>query len=155
MPETPPRATSFYDLFRGAERRVLSFFGNAEDQGPFWTPDGDVIQYPTGSLLTVELEVVDLGGGLFRLAENAWFDYLSELHWGDEFFADTIHLGALHIKRISLPLKFDHRMVLGQSLKINSIESNEIHAAGGGWDSLLNVCTIITLPINNLDQKND
>ena len=86
MPETPPRATSFYDLFRGAERRVLSFFGNAEDQGPFWTPDGDVIQYPTGSLLTVELEVVDLGGGLFRLAENAWFDYLV----GPEIFISSL-----------------------------------------------------------------
>ena len=143
----------FADLLKGAKRRCLHFSGTDQSEGPFWNEEGDFIHQQNGLPLDATLLVVDLGNGKFRLAENPYFDDLTTLFWGDEFYAMETQSGELQINKIALPLKFKHQTsIVGGKVDLNSEHFKKIVESGGNWELIAGGFLITSAPVEVLNE---
>ena len=133
----------FYDLFDRAHEAILIFPVDEEGFGPYFNVEGN-LDLSKGAELSVEsVQVVDLGGGRYRMGDNSLVMCGLALFWGDEFIAskkgDELEL----VKR--LPSKFKHYDTIG---KANSLDV--AHRYGGGWAQELMLLRV-TIPIEQAE----
>ena len=77
--------------------------------------------------------LVDLGGGLFRLAEKMDGPFSAlPMSWGDEFYALECGPGRLRFQRMDCPQKFSHlRLLLSGPFESDGKASELIHLTRG------------------------
>lgn len=107
--------------------------------------------------------LVDLGGGLFRLAEKLDGPFSGlPMSWGDEFFALVSGPGKLRFQRMDTPQKYSHlRLFLSSPFEADGRASELIHQHGGGWEVVASGMLTATVPVekeqalfNDLRQAN-
>ena len=93
--------------------------------------------------------LVDLGDGLFRLAEKMDEPFSGlPMSWGDEFFALESGPGRLRFHRLVSPQKFSHlRLILSGPFEPDGKASELIHRHGGGWDVVAGGMLTATVPV--------
>lgn len=123
---------------------------SANGEGPFWDLNGIPICFDGVEPELVRILAVPLGNDLFRLAENPLFEPLTELKWGDDFFAELSLPDRLKLKRVLTPKKYRHafNFISGPSLEGSKI-SDRIHELGGGWERVAGGMLTVTLPAEN------
>jgi hypothetical protein len=92
--------------------------------------------------------LVDLGGGLFRLAEKMDGPFSAlPMSWGDEFYALVSGPGRLRFQRMDSPPKFSHlRLLLSGPFEPEGKASELIHRHGGGWEVVAGGMLTATVP---------
>lgn len=95
--------------------------------------------------------LVDLGGGLFRLAEKMDGPFSGlPMSWGDEFFAVESRPGRLRFQRMDSPQRFFHlRLFLSGPFEPSGKASELIHRHGGGWEVIAGGMLTATAPVDN------
>jgi len=93
--------------------------------------------------------LVDLGGGLFRLAEKLDGPFSGlPMSWGDEFLALEAGPGRLRFQRMDSPQKFSHlRLLLSGTYEPDGRASELIHQHGGGWEVVAGGMLTATVPV--------
>ena len=61
----------FYDLFEGAYDAILTFPVDEEGCGPFFDAEGNLDPSKGAELSHESVQVVDLGGGRYRMGDNS------------------------------------------------------------------------------------
>jgi len=151
----------FYDLIKGAKEYDLEFAVNETGGGPNWDDQGVPISIATSTQEIVRISAVPVGGNLFRLAKNVFFEPLTELSWGDEFHAVEVSTGHLELIGVVLPLKYRHeRILMPGSLTDGGMLSfsaflNKIHELDGGWEIVAGGILTVTLPVENWAKLSD
>jgi hypothetical protein len=133
----------FYDLFEGAHDAILTFPVGEEGCGPFFDAEGNLDLSKGAELSHESVQVVDLGGGRYRMGDNSLLMSGLTLFWGDEFIAkkkgDELEL----VKR--LPSKFKHYDSIGKAKSLGVA-----HRYGGGWAEELMLLRV-TIPVEKAD----
>lgn len=95
--------------------------------------------------------LVDLGGGLFRLAEKLDGPFSAlPMCWGDEFFATVIEGERLRFKRMGGTQKYEHlQLLLSGPFEAEGKASELIHLHGGGWEVVAGGMFTATVPVGN------
>ncbi len=130
----------FYDLFDGAFEAILTFPVDEEGSGPHFDADGNLDLSKGVELSYESVQVVELGGGRYRMGDNSLFmSGLLTLLWGDEFIANKNGDELELVKR--LPSQFKHYNTIGKAKSLNVV-----HSYGGGWAEELMLLRV-TIPI--------
>lgn len=147
FPSDHREVPSFYRLLEGAKPITLGFwFDNQTFEGPV-DPATAKLTPERYDWCEDEVKVVDLGEGRFRLADKPDFGELTEINWGDEFYADSSSNGLEFVRRV-LPAKFRHEQwVMTGPISNETDLSNTIHALGGGWFCIMGGICTVTLPV--------
>jgi hypothetical protein len=140
----------FYDLLENAKPYQLIFSCDSFDEGPQWDANGKATSVKGGHETEVEVWLIALGEDLYRLARNTFLEPPTTLHWGDEFIAMKTANGALVFNGVMKPPKFTHQKNGSFFPTTGSDLANKIHELGGGWETIANYFSIVTLPIENL-----
>lgn len=138
----------FYALFKGAKEFVLAFPADEDGCGPFWNEFGEMDTDRGGSQTEEKVDLVELGGGLYRLATKCFWPFSGlSLNWGDEFFAELGADNELVFLGIAMPRKFKHYqfMASGPFNNDNPI-AQIVHQYGGGWETVAMGILTLTVP---------
>ncbi len=134
----------FYDLFEGAYDVILTFPVDEEGCGPFFDAEGNLDLSKGAELSHESVQVVDLGGGRYRMGDNSLLmSGLLTLLWGDEFIANKKEDELELVKR--QPSKFKHYDSIGKAKSLDVA-----HRYGGGWAEELMLLRV-TIPIDQAD----
>lgn len=133
----------FYDLFDGAYEAILTFPVDEEGCGPFFDSEGNLDLSKGAELSHEPVQVVDLGGGRYRMGDNSLVMSGLTLFWGDEFIANKNGDELEIVKR--LPSKFKHYDSIGKAKSLDVA-----HRYGGGWAEELMLLRV-TIPIEQAD----
>ena len=136
----------FYDLFDGAYEAILTFPVDEEGCGPYFDADGNLDLSKGAELSHEPVQVVDLGGGCYRVGDNSLIMCGLTLFWGDEFIANKKGDDLELVKR--LPSKFKHYGSIGKAESLGKGFAADRHqhdvgidgfrlAAGGGLENHL------------------
>jgi hypothetical protein len=140
---TPPQQPSpFYDLLVGAYSAMIRYPVIGDEFGPHFDADGNVEGAKEQEFEEEEIDVVDLGGGCYRVGDIGMFS-APTLHWGDEFLANEKD-GVLDLVKL-LPRKFKHYNTIG-----NASSLDVVHRFGGGWTEEL-MCLLVTIPLDQAE----
>lgn len=95
--------------------------------------------------------LVDLGGGLFRLAEKLDGPFSAlPMCWGDEFLATAVEGGRLRFKQMCGTQKYEHlQLLLSGPFEAEGKASELIHLHGGGWEVVAGGMFTATVPVGN------
>lgn len=132
----------FYDLLVGAYSAMIRYPVIGNELGPQFDAEGNVLGADGKDFEEEELNVVDLGGGCYRVGDNGMFS-APTLHWGDEFLAKE-NDGVLELVKL-LPRKFKHYGTIG-----NASSLDVVHQFKGGWAQEL-MCLLITIPLDQVE----
>ena len=148
--EPPTKASKFYDLLDGAKAVTLWFQVNEDEEGPFWTDEGELIASANDSDWCEEVQVVDLGFGHYRLASiDDVFSQL-RLNWGDEFLGSTEDGINIKLEKVVTPEPYAHFKLIGHGPIDNKSElSKLIHSLDGGWECSFGGMWLISIPSNH------
>ena len=104
--------------------------------------DWEVVEEPVA--------LVDLGGGLFRLAEKMDGPFSAlPMSWGDEFYALESGPGRLRFQRMANSQKFSQlRLLLSGPFEPEAKISELIHLHGGGWEVVALGMLTVTAPVD-------
>lgn len=140
----------FYALFQGAKEFVLVFPADEDGYGPFWNESGELDVRRVGSQSEEEVDLVELGGGLYRLANRLLGPFTGlRLYWGDEFFAEPAADNELILSRVAMPRMFKHYQFMASGPLSNDNQIAQIiHSHGGGWEAVAMGMLTITVPAN-------
>lgn len=138
----PQQPSPFYDLLVGAYSAVIRYPVIGDELGPQFDAEGNVLGAGEREFEEEELNVIDLGGGCYRVGDDCMFS-APTLHWGDEFLANEKD-GVLELVRL-LPRKFKHYDTIG-----NASSLDVVHQFGGGWAQEL-MCLLITIPLDQAE----
>jgi hypothetical protein len=133
----------FYDLFDGAYEAILTFPVDEGGCGPYFDADGNLDLSKGAELSHEPVQVVDLGGGCYRVGDNSLVMCGLTLFWGDEFIANKNGDDLELVKR--LPSKFKHYGSIGKAKSLDVA-----HRYGGGWAQELMMLRV-TIPIEQAD----
>lgn len=133
----------FYDLFDGAYEAILTFPVDEKGCGPYFDVDGNLDLSKGAELSHEPVQVVDLGGGRYRVGDNSLVMCGLTLFWGDEFIANKKGDDLELLKR--LPSKFKHYGSIGKAKSLDVV-----HRYGGGWAQELMMLRV-TIPIEQAD----
>lgn len=138
----PQQPSPFYDLLVDAHSVVIRYPLIGGEPGPHFDADGNVEGADGDEVEEEELNVVDLGGGRYRVGNNCMFS-APTLHWGDEFLANEKD-DVLEIVKL-LPPKFKHYCTVGKAGNLDVA-----HRFGGGWAEEL-MCLLVTIPLDQAE----
>ncbi len=95
--------------------------------------------------------LVDLGGGLFRLAEKLDGPFSAlPMCWGDELFATETGPGRLRFEHMGSAQKYEHlQLILSGPFEAEGKASELIHLHGGGWEVEAGGMFTATVPVGN------
>lgn len=133
----------FYDLFDGAYEAILTFPVDEEGCGPYFDAEGNLDLSKGAELSHDPVQVVDLGGGRYRMGDNSLLLDGLGLFGGDEFIANKNGDELELVKR--LPSKFKHYNTIGKAKSLDVA-----HQYGGGWVEELMMLRV-TIPIEQAD----
>jgi len=148
MPISPDLSEmpSFYRLLEGAKSVNLGFWLDKQNyEGPV---DPTIAPFSPESFewCSVDVDVVDLGEGRYRLADKPDFCELTEINWGDEFYAELEGASLEFVGRVQ-PGRFRHEIwIMGRPITPDSELSKTIHSLGGGWLCVMGGLCTVTLP---------
>lgn len=145
--DSPP----FYALLDGASSFTLMFEVDAAGEGPIYQPDGTLAVLIDGQIEEAEVQALHLGDDRYRLCENNPLQ-ISNMHWGDEFFAVRGDGDRLQLTRVAAPSRFQHvTLVLTGGMDPDGALSRLVHRFGGGWEAFAVGVITITIPAENWD----
>jgi hypothetical protein len=106
-------------------------------------------EQPDWEVAEESVPLVDLGGGLFRLAEKMDGPFSAlPMRWGDEFFALESSESRLRFQRMDIPQKFSHlRLLLSGPFEPDGKARELIHQQGGGWKVVAGGILTATVPV--------
>jgi hypothetical protein len=137
---------SFYRLLEGAKSVKLGFWFHTQNyEGPVDPADAR-LSPESFEWCSEDVKVVDLGEGRYRLADKPDLGALTEINWGDEFYAEPEGAGLEFIGRVQ-PRRFRHEIwIMGRPITPDSELSKTIHSLGGGWLCVMGGLCTVTLP---------
>jgi hypothetical protein len=148
--EPPTKASKFYDLLDGAKAVTLWFQVNEDEEGPFWTDEGELIASAGDADWCEKVQVVDLGFGRYRLARVEDIFSQLRLNWGDEFLGSTKDGINIKLEKVVAPEPYAHFKLIGHGpIDIKSELSKLIHSLDGGWECSFDGMWLISIPANN------
>lgn len=127
---------------------MLAFPADEHECGPYWHESGELDTGRGGSLSEEEVDLMELGAGLYRLANRLWGPFTGlRLYWGDEFFAEPTVDNELILTRVAMPRKFKHYQFLGSGPFNNDNPiAQSVHRYGGGWETVAMGMLTLTVP---------
>ncbi len=139
----------FYDQFDGAARFKLSFPVDDDGVGPDWDALGVLDTSRSPVRAKEEVELVDLGGGRYRLAEKCDGPFSGlRLQWGDEFIAEISAGGGLVMSLVIEPRKYRHfQFMVSHGFSNDHPIAGLIHRLMGGWEIIAGGMLTVTLPV--------
>ncbi len=144
--DSPP----FYALLEGASRFTLMFEVNAAGEGPIYQPDGTLAVLIDSQIEEAEVQALHLGDDRYRLCDNTL--QITNMHWGDEFFAVRGDGDRLQLTRVAAPSRFQHvLLLLNGGMDPDGALSELVHRLGGGWEGFAVGLITITIPAENWD----
>jgi hypothetical protein len=138
----PQQPSPFYDLLVNAHSTMIRYPVIGDELGPQFDAEGNVLGADGQEFEEEELNVIDLGGGCYRVGDDSMFS-APTLHWGDEFLAIKKD-GVLEIVKL-LPPKFKHYNTIGFATSFDVV-----HRFGGGWAQEL-MCLLVTIPLDQAE----
>jgi hypothetical protein len=142
VPTRPQQPSPFYDLLVGASSVTIRYPVIGDEDCPQFDADGNIDGADGEEVEEEELNVIDLGGGCYRVGDNGMFS-APTLHWGDEFLANKKD-GVLELVKL-LPRKYKHYDSIGDARSLDVV-----HRFGGGWAKEL-MCLLVTIPLDQAE----
>jgi hypothetical protein len=141
-PVRPQQPSPFYDLLVNAHSTMIRYPVIGDELGPQFDAEGNVLGADGQEFEEEELNVIDLGGGCYRVGSDSMFS-APTLRWGDEILA-TEKNGVLELVKL-LPRKFKHYNSLSFGTGFDVV-----HRFGGGWAQEL-MCLLVTIPLDQAE----
>lgn len=148
MNQNNTHPSPFYAQFDDATESTLCFPADEDGEGPYWLESGELNAGQASSRSCEKVEVVNLGGGRYRLAFKGEGPFSGlRLNWGDEFVAEEASRERLDLLRVSTPLEYKHfQFMVSRGFNNESPLAKLVHRFGGGWETVAGGMLTLTIP---------